>query len=64
MEILIKGKFFGYVIIEVTESQLKDYEVIEVKDFVKIDENFKQVLEKKTIYKRIEPIQLQCLSLI
>ena len=51
MEILIKSKFFGYDIIEVTDEQLKEYEVIDKKNFIKIDEHFKEVIETKNIYK-------------
>lgn len=54
MQILIKAKFFGYDIIEVTDEQLEQYEIIEKKNFTKINEHFKEIIETKNIYKKIE----------
>ena len=53
MQILVKSKFFGYDILEVSEDELKEYEKVEDKIFQRIDSNFEAHNETKTIYKKI-----------
>lgn len=50
MEILIKSKLFGYDIINIEESELNKYEKIDTKQFGKITNDLKEVIEEKPIY--------------
>lgn len=50
MEILIKSRLFGYEIINVDENGLNQYEKIDTKEFGRITNDFKEIIENKPIY--------------